>query len=414
MARTRSRGAARSFNTFGLFDDHETDWLFKRTLAYMNVRCAEIGDCLVAARRIDERDLDSWISTWADLGTRVEAQARESLAGRHEVSARDGLLRAMNYYRTAEYGCSPRHPRFHELWGKSVSCMHDALPLFRSCVQTAEVPFEGRRLPGYFWRPDDTDTCRPTLIVAGGNDSSLEEMLMVGGPAAVERGFNFFTFDYPGHRGAVHLYPDCVKRPDYEVPFKAAIDHLQTLPGVDERLALAGFSFGGYVAARVAVHERRLSAVIPDSPIICFPEIGRAFWGRARRLPPIVANALFALRRRRSPLVCNLLEYAAWTNGFEWTSFADFTAKDAFASYDIRANLKEISCPTLALVGEGEGEVMVRQAREYFDGVSSKTKRLHVFSLERDGSDDHCQLDNTTRGMQVVFDWLEDLFAPRR
>ena len=49
---------------------------------------------------------------------------------------------------------------------------------------------------------------------------------------------------------------------------------------------------------------------------------------------------------------------------------------------------------------------MLRQAREFHAGIASEDKRLHIFSLNRDGSDDHCQLDNISRAMQVVFDWL--------
>ena len=36
-------------------------------------------------------------------------------------------------------------------------------------------------------------------------------------------------FDHPGHRGAVHKYNDCIKRSDYEKPYKEAIDLLETL-----------------------------------------------------------------------------------------------------------------------------------------------------------------------------------------
>ncbi|MBN2049767.1 MAG: alpha/beta fold hydrolase, partial [Spirochaetales bacterium] len=316
MARKRTLGGARSFNTFGLFRDHETDWLFKRTLAYMNNRCAETGECLEAARHIDETDAESWIRVWADLAARVEAQGDESLSGGHRQSARDSFLRAMNYYRSAEYACTPTHPRFHELWRKSVACMGKAAPLFPSSLIKVEVPFEKYLLPGYFWRPAEDGILRPTLILAGGTDSSLEEMMMSAGPAVVERGYNLFSFDYPGHRGAVHLYPDCVRRPDYEVPFARAMDFLQGLPGTDSRIALAGFSFGGYVAARVAVHEKRLSAVIPDSPIIDVPEIGAAiFRTPAAKLPRSVLEAFIQRRLKKSPITRNFLQYTAWLRG---------------------------------------------------------------------------------------------------
>ena len=68
---------ARSPNSLGVFKDHETDWVFKRTLEYMSEKAAEIGDCLFAANRIDERSRESWIVEWAALAGRVEQQAHE-------------------------------------------------------------------------------------------------------------------------------------------------------------------------------------------------------------------------------------------------------------------------------------------------------------------------------------------------
>ncbi len=412
MGRKRTLSAARSLNTFGLFRDHETDWLFKRTLEFMAVRCAEIGECLHAARGIDERDPETWISAWAGLAGRVEAQGEESLAGGHRVSARDSFLRAMNYYRTAEYACAPDHPRFKELWQKSVDCMAKAIPYMPGALRKIEIPFERWKLPGYFWSPDSSGRKRPTLIFAGGNDSSGEEMLMAAGGAAVDRGYNYFTFEYPGHRGAVHLQPDCIRRPDMEVPFKAAIDFILTQSGVDERIALAGFSFGGYVAARVAAFEPRLKAVIPDSPLYDASELmGRLLKTRLGRLPEKMLDALLRWRLRKSPILINFFRYGAWTRGLNETSLAR-TARLDYSAYTVRDRLADIRCPALALVGAGEGEIMIRQAREFYDGIGSKVKKLHVFELDKDGSDDHCQLDNITRGMQVAFDWLDDILRP--
>lgn len=56
---------------------------------------------------------------------------------------------------------------------------------------------------------------------------------------------------------------------------------------------------------------------------------------------------------------------------------------------------------------------MVRQAQEFFEGVSSEVKKLHIFTLAADGSNDHCQLDNFARAHQVAFDWLDEVFSYR-
>jgi hypothetical protein len=56
---------------------------------------------------------------------------------------------------------------------------------------------------------------------------------------------------------------------------------------------------------------------------------------------------------------------------------------------------------------------MVQQAKTFIEKIGSENKKLHAFTLERDGSYDHCQLDNLSRGQQVMYDWLDDVFKTR-
>lgn len=58
----------------------------------------------------------------------------------------------------------------------------------------------------------------------------------------------------------------------------------------------------------------------------------------------------------------------------------------------------------------GDGDILQKQAIEFLEGISSSEKRLHLFELAKDGSDDHSQLDNRSRGAQVMFDWLDGVF----
>ena len=412
-------GVGRSPYSFGVFKDHETDWVFKRTMEYMVEKAAEIGECLYVAKRIDETDGESWIKEWADLAERVEKIGEEALKQKHTISAREAFWRATNYYRAAEYGCPPSHPRFFELWEKSVHCFHKACPLYNPPIQIVGIPFEGKKLPGYYWRPDNSNVKRPTLIAVGGNDSSGEEVFFIAGPAAVKRGYNFFTFEFPGHRGTVHLYPDCVKRPDYEVPFKAAIDFLETLPGTDERIALTGFSFGGYVTARVGVYEPRIKALIPNSPLInthrASAAMGSTLFGITRLIPDRLLNFLVDRKLKKSPMIKTLIEYSLWTYGFEIQPWSDMLKlrEGAPEEYTIENDLHKVTCAALVLVSEDEGEELVRQAKQFYEGISSENKKMHVFTIDEDGTNDHCQLDNRSRGNQVMFDWLDEVFNYR-
>jgi len=402
-------GLARAPKSIGVFKDPETDWAFNRTLEFMAEKAAEIGECLYAARRIDERDGDSWINGWASLGERVEALGDESLKGGHVVSAREAYLRACNYWRAAEYACTPSHPRFTETWRRSVDAFRKACPLFKPEVQVVHVPFKGKMLSGYYMRSDDSET-KPTMFAAGGNDSSLEEITIAAGFSAIRRGYNFFTFEFPGHRGAVHLYPDCVKRSDYSAPFGAAFDLLEGLQGVDDRIALAGYSYGGYVVSQVAAREPRVKALVPDSPLMDIPGLQRSspFSKAFKAIPAGLLDKAVEMKLRSAPVLKGLIYYTIWTWGCP--NFKEWIDWGPKLESVITDEVQMIRCPTLALVSEHEGDYMVDQAKDFIDRIGSVNKRLHVFTQERDGSHDHCQLDNLSRGQQVMYDWLDDVF----
>jgi len=412
MSKSSDR-VARAPRSIGVLKDLENDWAFNQTLAFMTEKAAETGECLYAARRIDERNADTWIDEWAALAERVETLGDESLRGGHPVSAREAYLRACNYWRTAEYACVPSHARFEETWGRSVAAFRKASALFTPVIEMVEVRFEGKMLPGYFMRPDDTETTRPTMFAVGGSDSSIEVVATGMGFPAIRRGYNFFTFDFPGHRGAVHRYPDCVKRSDYSAPFAAAFSILQQLRGVDERIALSGYSYGGYVATQVAITEPRVKALIADSPLIDFPALLKSNPSNRffRFIPDLLLDAAVARALRRTVITKGLTYYTIWSWGCP--SFREWRRWPAKVANDISAEVHRITCPTLAMVSEHEGAVMLQQARTFIAAIGSMEKRLHSFTLERDGSYDHCQLDNLSRGQQVAYDWLDDVFEYR-
>jgi esterase/lipase len=253
------------------------------------------------------------------------------------------------------------------------------------------------------------------LICVGGNESNGEQILLTSGPAAIERGYNYFTFEYPGHRGAVHLnHPQFIKRPDQQVPFKTAIDFLEKLPGVDERIALTGMSWGGYVTTKVAAYEKRLQAILPNSPLLDWWAVTDAYIKQMVKIVPrFLLNRLVRFKLKKSPVKDSLFRYGWWALGWEHKNVNITDWYDLPLAKQIRISdeeLNNITCPAMGLIGKNEGGIMVDQAKEFLEKISSKNKQLYMFTLEKDGTADHCQIDNRTRGNQVMFDWLDDLF----
>ena len=101
---------------------------------------------------------------------RIAAEADDALRAGHRISARDGLLRAHNYYRSADFFLhgNPDDPRHHYAYERSVELFQAAARLFTPPVQPVEIPYENTTLPGYFYPGGDTAISRPTVITHTG------------------------------------------------------------------------------------------------------------------------------------------------------------------------------------------------------------------------------------------------------
>ncbi|SDM77250.1 hypothetical protein [Paenibacillus jilunlii] len=86
-----------------IFQDSTFSFELLRTMSYAAFGGADVGECLATAYRITEGDFESWHTEWHTTANRIQALAAESMKRGERVSAREGLLRASNYYRTAEF-----------------------------------------------------------------------------------------------------------------------------------------------------------------------------------------------------------------------------------------------------------------------------------------------------------------------
>lgn len=403
----------RSIQKLRVFRNSEMNFQFVRALSCMPEKGAEIGECLSGAASIRNADPASWVNSFRQMGERIDSLGQTASDNGSAVDARECFLRASNYFRAAEYFSSPRDSQFLDLWKRSRASFQSACPLLDCRAEPVRIPFEGGVMPGYFLQPSAPSEKRPTLMIHGGADTSGEELFFWCGAAAVRRGYNALIFEGPGSRGAVHLYPELVERPDFEVPAKVAVDYALSRPEVDpDRLALVGFSAGGYRCARAAAFDRRIRAVVLSAPIRDIHRlVAAAFSNLISGIPAGLIDSAARWRMRRDPMLRVFLEYALWKNGFQKVSDLLESTKE----YTLDGLEQNITCPVLALIGAGEGMQSLLQARQFFKNVTSAEKTLRVFTAS-EGADDHCQINNHTLRNQVVFDWLDRIFRirPRR
>jgi alpha-beta hydrolase superfamily lysophospholipase len=393
-----------------LFDDEAFSYEALRAAGYAAAGGADLGEVLVTCAAIPDGDEEAWCREWGALAERVHGIGLAALAAGHRVSARDGLMRASNYYRTADFfrrsdpdndAVSARLARL------SRETFAAAAGLLDTPARQAAIPYEGTTLPGYLFLADDSGTARPTLVYHGGFDSTLEESYLAAASGALRRGYNVLAFDGPGQATTRRLQ-GLAFRPDWEKVVTPVIDYAAALPEVDEhRMVLMGTSFGGYLAARAVAFEHRIAALVLNDGLFDF---GGAV---LRGLPPTLPPLLEAGRVEEADAI---LDRAAahnttlrWSVGNSRWTFGETTAAQALRemrAYTMEGIAHLITCPTLVLDPENE-HFFRGEPRHIFDALRCP-KELITFSAA-EGAGEHCQVGAGLLTEQRVFDRLDTL-----
>jgi dipeptidyl aminopeptidase/acylaminoacyl peptidase len=249
-----------------LFADELHETFGTWPIGYIPYGGADFGEVRAVATAVGDGDDDQYFDCWIAAGTRLQAEADASLQRGHVSSARELYLRASVFYGASFhllYG-APVDLRLLAAFRRQIAAFDQGLALGTHPVQPQQISFEGRALPGYFVPAQGCETAvRPLIIFNNGYDATVTDMYFASAVAASRRGYHSLLFDGPG-QGAV-LYEDQVPlRPDWDKVVAAVVDFAVEQPLVDPgKIALSGWSLGGYLAPRAASGEHRIAALSP-------------------------------------------------------------------------------------------------------------------------------------------------------
>ena len=387
-----------------VFEDQTFSFELLRTVSYAPYGGADLGECLVTASQIRQGDFESWYEHWSKMAVRVHALADSALQQGKRVSAREAYLRASNYYRTAEFFLhgNPHDPRILATWGNSRTTFRQAVNLMDTPVEQVLIPYEGTRLPGYYYRPDASHQSRPTLMVHGGYDSTGEELYFLIAAAAIQRGYNCLTFEGPG-QGALIREQHLPFRPDWEQVVTPAVDFLVNRPEVDPaRLALMGISLGGYLAPRAAAFEHRLAALIANDGLYSyhFSEKARVITRIATLFGRAVAHYMLKQVMQRNTGIRWAIEHGMFT--FQAGSIWDLIEETE--SWSLEGVANKITCPTLVCEAEGD-HFFAGQPKMLYEALTCP-KTLLRFTAD-EGAEEHCQFGALLLSNHRMFEWLD-------
>ena len=391
------------------FHDADFQFGFEIALGAAYHRAADVGEVLVTAERIHDKDADSWVREWTATAEAVEAAMQAAVQAGRRVSALAHARRAATYFATALYAIDHSSEAGSKLdrWRRQRACWDQIVDLSQG--ERLAIPYEGTTLPGFFFRAPDADPGepRPLVVVNNGSDGPTSHMWVQGGAAAAARGYHWMTFDGPGQQAA--LFEQGIPfRPDWEAVLTPVVDALVARPDVQaDRIAVIGVSQAGYWVPRALAFEHRFAAAVADPGVV---DVSTSW---TEHLPKSMREELDKGEREkfdRNMRIGEVFDKSAKAllafrgEPYGLKSDSPYDLYKAVDAYKLGDEVGQIDTPLLITDPEGE-QFWPGQSQQLFDRLNGH-KEVADFK-EADGAGRHCEPLAPAQRDARVFDWLD-------
>lgn len=384
-------------------------------LGYSPYGGGDYGQVAAVAAAVGDGDDGAFYDAWLAAGDRLHAEALSVHAAGHRGSASDLYLRASAAYASAYhplYG-TPVDPRLLEAYRRQVAAFDAGMLLRDVPVRPVDIPFEGASMRSYLVPAEGRETeVRPLIIMVNGYDATVTDVYFAMGVAASRRGYHVLIFDGPGQGGM--LYEQGVPlRADWEVVVTAVIDHAVTRPLVDTaRIAVSGWSLGGYLAPRAASGDSRIAACIADPGQWDLAEAMQGFAERFGATPEqaahpeqlddaVLEKMTGAIRQNRA-MRWSIEQRGFWANGV--TDLRGLIAKTM--QFTLRDRVGQIRCPVL--LTRAENDPLAAAVGDFAAALPNATV---IDFTAAEGAGGHCEMTNRSLVNRRALDWLDGVFG---
>jgi len=388
-----------------MFEYFEDNYVWNMAVNLALAMGGSIGDIDDVSRELrplaknrDDASAEKFFTAWAGLGAKLKRLAAADEERGRLFSAGAKYRRAFIYYIQAERMQRPDFAPRQGAYREALDCFALFLKLTQQNCRRVEVPYLNTALPALLVGAQGGDGKAPCMVHFDGLDVTKEIIFLLGVPDALaKRGIATLVVDNPGVGESLRL-KGLHNGPDAEAPAKAAVDFLQSTPGIDrERIGMMALSLGGYHAPRAAAFEARFKC--------CVAWGANYDWGETQR-------RRYEAKEQRLP-VPHYWDHVAWV--FGKSSVEEVI--EVSAKLSLKGILHQIKCPILVVHGENDRQIPFSQAKQLVaDCVSSPKAELFVHTLA-DGGAEHCGIDNVALTREVMTDWIAETLgghtAPR-
>jgi hypothetical protein len=361
---------------------------------------ADWGEVMSAVARIDSGDFESWYRGWAALAESLRERGQALV---DPVSRGKANLRASNYMRTAEFFLAADDPRRVGAAAFCRTTFNEGLAGLGVDFTWRSVPYDGVEMETLVLR-SPTSSGRAVLVVHGGFDSTLEELYLIVGAGALQRGYDVLIYEGPGQAQLLRRHGKPFT-PEWERPAGVALDSLP--PDLAERAVVGvGVSFGGHHLARAAAFVPRYDGIILFD---YFPSMLDAFLSK---VPPDMHDAFVEMPDWMQQFVQELAESDLQIRWALANSMWTFGAHDLpgllreLGRYEDRTWPGKIEAHTLVMVGEEEGFFPKQLAYDFVDRLEqARSRRIREFT-RAEGGHLHCRNGALHLAHEEIFDWI--------
>lgn len=201
-------------------------------------------------------DPGSWVFEWSQIADYFTDKAKAFESAGNTIAARDAYLNAAKLYGVARFPAKTL-PGQLKAYSKHLESYKLAGRFFEPALQVLKIPYDNGHIVAYLHLPSVGG--KPPLILWNGGIDTWKGDSYNNIQPYLTTGFAVLTFDVLG-TGESSKW---VARHDATDLHQTVLEYMQNSPLVDGRyIAHIGFSFSGYYAARLAMTEPRLFAVI--------------------------------------------------------------------------------------------------------------------------------------------------------